>query len=189
MRFVEAAIRLLKTHGARGMTARAVAAEAGHNQALIYYHFGGLEQLMVAALEEVSRLRLGRYEPLLAGPSDPTQLIATVRHMFLDDVSEGWVKVLVEVMVSGISSPYLSAEVARLLEPWISVAESAIDRFPVIKLTGLDPRHAALICVALFVGLDVLSQLDSDPLAITETIEGSASAVDAMAQLLGVFGG
>lgn len=184
-RLVRAAIDLLRTKGAKGMTARAVAAASGHNQALIYYHFGGLKQLMAAALAEVSRTRLDRYEPLLSQAHDISAMVTTVRQVFVEDVNEGWVKVLVEVMVSAIGDPYLSGEVARLLAPWIAVTERAIQATPLSSLTDVPPRDAALICVALFVGLDVLQQLDGDPLGVTRTIEDSSDAAARLAAMLG----
>lgn len=116
-------------------------------------------------------------------------LVATVRQMFVEDVQEGWVKVLVEVMVSAIGDPYLSGEVARLLSPWIAVAETAMKATPLLSLTDIAPRDAALVCVALFVGLDVLQQLDGDPLEVTRTIEESSDAAVRLAAMLGAFGG
>lgn len=49
-KLLDAAIVTLDREGYSGATARAIAAEAGCNQASIYYHFGGIAQLFVAAL-------------------------------------------------------------------------------------------------------------------------------------------
>jgi AcrR family transcriptional regulator len=49
---VEAAIRVVGRAGLRGLTHRAVAAEAGVTQGLVAHHFGGRPELLRAALQE-----------------------------------------------------------------------------------------------------------------------------------------
>jgi len=49
---VEAAIRVVGRAGLRGLTYRAVAAEAGVTQGLVAHHFGGRQELLRAALQE-----------------------------------------------------------------------------------------------------------------------------------------
>ncbi|HXY95243.1 MAG TPA: helix-turn-helix domain-containing protein, partial [Acidimicrobiia bacterium] len=51
---LDAAEELLIVKGASGITTRKVAERAGVNQALVHYHFGTIEDLLVAVLERVS---------------------------------------------------------------------------------------------------------------------------------------
>ena len=51
---LDAAQELLILKGVSGITTRKVADRAGVNQALVHYHFGTIEELLVAALERVS---------------------------------------------------------------------------------------------------------------------------------------
>jgi len=51
---LDAAEELLISKGVAGITTRKVADRAGVNQALVHYHFGTIEELLVAALERVS---------------------------------------------------------------------------------------------------------------------------------------
>jgi AcrR family transcriptional regulator len=60
-RIVNAAIDVIATEGFGGATARAIARSAGCNQALIYYYFGNIKQLYLAALGESCRLRMDSY--------------------------------------------------------------------------------------------------------------------------------
>src|SRR6266481_1905830 len=46
-RLVEAALATLRTHGFPGTTARAIARAGKLNQALIFYHFGSLDRLLL----------------------------------------------------------------------------------------------------------------------------------------------
>jgi len=57
---VEAALRTLIEEGYAGTSARAIAGRAGLNPALIFYHFGGVDDLLLAALDRSSAERLER---------------------------------------------------------------------------------------------------------------------------------
>jgi AcrR family transcriptional regulator len=63
---VEAALEALRTEGFAGATSRAIARIGGFNQALIFYHHGSLEQLLLAALARTGEERLARYREALA---------------------------------------------------------------------------------------------------------------------------
>ena len=65
-RIVEAAVATLRTAGFAGASARAIAAAGGFNQALIFYHFGSLDDLLLAALDATAAARLARYEAAVA---------------------------------------------------------------------------------------------------------------------------
>ena len=51
---VDAAIESLRFDGFAGASARAIATRAGLNPGLIFYHFGSVADLLLAALAEVS---------------------------------------------------------------------------------------------------------------------------------------
>src|SRR6266545_2541069 len=70
-RLVEAAIETLKAEGYAGTSARAIARAAGLNQALIFYYFGNLTGLLLAALDETSARRLTRYREARDGDRGP----------------------------------------------------------------------------------------------------------------------
>src|ERR1700722_17519170 len=60
-RLVEAAVATLQEEGFVGASARAIAERAGSNQGLIFYHFGSVANLLLAALDAVSDERLAHY--------------------------------------------------------------------------------------------------------------------------------
>ena len=61
---IESALATLRDEGFAGATSRAIARRGAFNQALIFYHFGSLENLLVAALEQTSA---GAARPLPGG--------------------------------------------------------------------------------------------------------------------------
>ena len=75
-RIVEAALETLKTSGFAGASARAIARTGGFNQALVFYHFGSVNELLLAALEETSRRRMAAYREALRPGMGLAELMA-----------------------------------------------------------------------------------------------------------------
>ncbi|MFC7103761.1 TetR/AcrR family transcriptional regulator [Nonomuraea rubra] len=57
-KLLDAALETLRTQGMAGASARAIAATAGVNQALVFYHFGSVDQLLAAACEHGAQQRI-----------------------------------------------------------------------------------------------------------------------------------
>ena len=93
-RLIDGAIAVLRTEGFAGATARAAAGAAGCNQALVFYHFGSVQNLLVAALAKVSERRAAAFGPLLDGISGPDDLVAVAAEVHRADLESGNVAVL-----------------------------------------------------------------------------------------------
>src|SRR3982075_261149 len=63
LQIAEAALETLKANGFAGASARAIAHTGGFNQALIFYHFGSVQNALLAALDLISERRLADYGP------------------------------------------------------------------------------------------------------------------------------
>jgi AcrR family transcriptional regulator len=161
---VDAAIESLRFDGYAGASARAIATRAGLNPGLIFYHFGSVSDLLLAALAEVSERRMARYSTAVDGAHTPAELIAVATDIFREDLDEGYVTVLVEMIAGAGSSPELGEQVAKLIAPWRTFAQQAIETIvsasPFASLIPVgDAAHAV---VALYLGLEMLSHLDGD---------------------------
>src|SRR3990172_5979389 len=60
-RIVSAAIETVRTEGFANTTARAIAAHGGFNQALIFYHFGSVDELLDEAFGRLSEQQVEGY--------------------------------------------------------------------------------------------------------------------------------
>lgn len=160
----DAAIDALKEEGFCGASARAIAERAQCNQALVFYHFGSVNQLLLAALDAVSAARAGRYEAALGHASSPAEVLDVASAVFNEDLDSGHVKVLAEMIAGASSTPGLGPEVARRLAPWEDFASRAVTEIlagsPLSAL--VPPAEAAHAIVALYLGLELLSHLDGD---------------------------
>jgi AcrR family transcriptional regulator len=161
---VDAAIETLTHEGYAGASARAIAERAGSNQGLVFYHFGSVANLLLAALDAVSADRLEKYNAAVEAVDSPTALVDVAAAIFRQDLDAGHVTVLVEMIAGASSTPGLGEEVAARIGPWFEFARRAIE-----KGLGDSPLGAvvpsadvAYGVVALYLGLDMLSHLDGE---------------------------
>jgi AcrR family transcriptional regulator len=110
---VDAAIDSLREVGFAGASARAIAHRAGSTQSQVFYHFGSVVDLLLAALDEVSARRLKAYQPLVETATSPNELLQTARTVILSDLDSGDLKVLVEMVAGAQTVPGLGAQVAQ----------------------------------------------------------------------------
>ena len=182
---IQGAIDALRDTGYAGASAREIARRAGCNQALIFYHFGSVDGLLLAALDEVSAVRLAKYQASVqrSGDSSLTELVKTARSVFDEDLDRGYVAVLVAMIAGAQSSPALGAEVAARLAPWREFAAESLQPFlggtPLAgMIRGEEVAHAI---VALYLGLEMLASLDGDraaALALFDRARRAASLLD-----------
>jgi len=159
-----AALKTLQTHGFPGTTARAIARSGRLNQALIFYHFGSLDRLLLAALDRTSADRLARYRAALADVPSLTELVQVMSRLYAEDVEVGHVAAVQEMVAGGSSVPSLRHEVMARMEPWVRFAEEVMARL--LKGTFLESvlpvGDFAFAAVALYFGIETLTHLEGD---------------------------
>ncbi|MGH9018769.1 MAG: TetR/AcrR family transcriptional regulator [Acidimicrobiales bacterium] len=161
---VEAAVDVLRHQGFAAATARTIGARAGCNQGLVFYHFGSVVNLLLAALDEVSDQRRRRYDEALSAVTKPSQLVELAARVFSEDLDNGDAALLVEMIAGATSTPGLGAEVKARVAPWTRFAEAALEQtVGNSPLAGvLAPADVAHAVVALYLGLELMSHLDGD---------------------------
>lgn len=161
---VEAAIHSLAEDGFARTSARAIARRAGCNQALVFYHFGSVANLLLAALDETSRRRLERYRHGVTAASGLTELVDTAAAVYREDLDAGHIAILAEMIAGAPSTPGLGSEVAARIAPWIGFTEAAVsgalDATPLGQ--ALPSGEIAYAIVALYLGMELLAHLDGD---------------------------
>ena len=161
-RIVEAALETLKREGFAGTSARAIAATGGFNQALIFYHFGSVDRLLLAALDETSARRLEAYQAAVEKASSLEELVSVAARIYQEDLASGQVTVLSEMIAGSLAHPDLGPEIAARIEPWVDFAEQVVTRVlgdtPFASL--IPSRDLAYAIVAFYLGLEQLSHLN-----------------------------
>jgi AcrR family transcriptional regulator len=162
-KLIEAATETLKAEGYAGSSARAIAERAGLNQGLIFYHFGSVANLLLAALDSVSARRMEQYGTAIDRVGTPTELVDVATTIFREDLDAGYVSVLVEMIAGASSTPGLGVEVSARLGPWFAFAEQALTTTLGSPLDSVvPPADVAYGIVALYLGLEMLTHLDGD---------------------------
>ena len=161
-RLVEAALQALKKKGFAGSSAREIAREGGLNQALIFYHYGTVQNLLLAALDLVSERRLESYGPRLEAARDVEELARLAREIYDEDRANGDVKVLGEMVAGGMSDPELGGAVVARLEPWVHLVEEKVRALVAGSLLEaiVPARDVAFAVIALYFGIDMVSHLE-----------------------------
>jgi AcrR family transcriptional regulator len=163
-RIVDAAFQTLKEEGFAGTSARAIARRGGFNQALIFYHFGTLNDLLLATLDKSSSDRMSRYRDSIGKALNVDEKIQTATRLYREDLESGHITVISELVAGSLARPDLGPEVVARMEPWIEFAEGVItDLLAGSMFEGtIKPRTMAFAVVALYLGVDLLSHLDQD---------------------------
>jgi AcrR family transcriptional regulator len=155
----DAALETLRTHGFAGATSRAIARTGGFNQALIFYHYGSLENLLLAALRRSSDERLARYRDVVDGHVSLATLVPAMADLYEEDKAAGHVRIVSQVVAGSIGRPELAREVVAMMEPWIDLAEETLRRVLPAELPARDAAYAAVV---FYLGVNLMAHLDPE---------------------------
>ncbi|WP_406173507.1 TetR/AcrR family transcriptional regulator [Streptomyces sp. NBC_00996] len=175
-KLLEGALRTLTEQGIAKTSARSIAATAGVNQALVFYHFGSVDELLSAACRQGAERRVARYRDRLAEVSSLAELLALGREMHEAERAEGYVAVLGQLLAGAQTHPRIAPATAAGLDLWIAEIEKVLRR--VLGGTPFgefaDPAGLARAVAASFVGIELYEGVDG---------AGATAALDALEQL------
>lgn len=161
-KLLDGAMAALVEHGIAGTSARTVAAAAGVNQALVFYHFGTLEELLAAACRRGAEQRVGVYRERLDAVGGLGELLALARELRTAERAGGHVAALAQLLAGAQTRPGLAPAVSAGLALWTAEVERVLDRvLGAGPLAGIvDPAGLAPAVSAAFVGLQLYDGAD-----------------------------
>jgi len=173
---VEAAIAVLRESGFASASARRIAQRAGCNQALVFYHFGSVNDLLIGALEEVSARRMAAYRDLLDRSGTLAELISGwgYRTETARDGMEAWEKALAwdpAIVVTDLKMPRMDGMglLAKLAEGGVGLSAN----MAVVVLTAMGSIELAVEAMKLGV-MDYMAKGPASAHALSRIV---ASAV------------
>ncbi|MDR7279789.1 AcrR family transcriptional regulator [Catenuloplanes atrovinosus] len=175
-KLLDGTLTAVTEHGIKGVSARTIAAAAGVNQALVFYHFGSVDDLLTAACTMHTRARVAAYSAEFARVTSLRQLLDVGRKLQVAERELGNVSILAQLLAAAQGDPKLGASVAAALQLWVDEIESVLRRL----LTGspfaevADLGGLAKAVSAAFVGIELYAGVDA---------EGSQHAMGALEQL------
>jgi AcrR family transcriptional regulator len=175
-RLLDGALTALREHGVTGVSARTIAAAAGVNQALVFYHYKSVDELLGAACIETTRQRVAAYADRFAAVGSLRELLQVGRALHAAELEEGNVSVLAQLLAAAQSGDRLAGPTATALRMWTAEIEAVLHRLmdgsPVAEVADL-PGLARGVSAA-FVGLELYEGVDP---------EGAGRAMAALDQL------
>jgi AcrR family transcriptional regulator len=184
---LDAALQSLDAEGFAATTARAIATRGGFNPALIFYHYGGVNELLLAAVDDSSAQRMARWHDALSGIDTLTELVAVMRRLYEEDAQTPHVTAVQELITGGTFSPQLGPELISRMQPWVDFAHEVIDRV----LAGSPLRRAvdtgdlAFALIALYLGSEQVSRLQGDSARIDSLFAAAQRAAPMLDAMLG----
>ncbi|MFG2792957.1 TetR/AcrR family transcriptional regulator [Streptomyces sp. NPDC048419] len=175
-KLIEGALRTLTEQGIAKTSARTIAATAEVNQALVFYHFGSVDELLAAACRHGTEQRVRRYRKRLDAIGSLSELLAFGREMHEEEKAGGHVAVLGQLLAGAQTHPPLAPATAAGLELWIVEIEKVLTRVLARTPFGefADPAGLARAVAASFVGIELYEGVDP---------AGAGAALDTLEQL------
>jgi AcrR family transcriptional regulator len=186
-RILEAALAALRDEGIAGISARAIARHGGFNQALIFYHYGSVDALLVAVARSESERRSALYAEALQDVDSLAGLVAVAKRLHDEAFQAGTVAALTQMLAGAVGGEALAQGVRDAFEPWTALVGETIDRLlDGTPYAGLLPAADLTTAVAaMFLGIELLVGVDPDAAAAESlfgTMESVARLVDALLQ-------
>jgi AcrR family transcriptional regulator len=184
-RIVQAAIDTLDAEGIVGTSARAIARRGSFNQALIFYHFGSVDGLLIEAAKAEGHSRATRYEGMLRQITTISELIVVAREIHRHEQESGSVNVLAQLLAGANTSADLRDGLHLGMVPWLSMVQEAIVRVLRESAVGtlLDPADATYAVASLFIGMELMALLDPNrdrPDALFDGVARLAPLIDTL---------
>jgi AcrR family transcriptional regulator len=162
-KLLDSAAALLATEGLAGVSARSIAAHAEVNQALVFYHFGTVSELLEAAVRRSVDLAVAAYRDRLVDVSSVAQLLSLGRELHRTERSRGNVAQMAQVMAGAQRDEALARAGKYAMQQWSGEVEAVLRRLlPGTPLEDVvDPRGLARAVSAGFIGLQLYDGVDA----------------------------
>lgn len=161
-RLIAATLDLLRNDGVTAVSARTVAARAGVNQALVFYHFESIVGLLDQSCRRCADEAAGSYRDQLDRIATLSALLAFGRGMHDHERAAGNVTVMAQMMAAAQQDPVLAASTRYALGRWHDEIRPAVAR----ALRGtlleavIDVEELTRAVSSSFVGLELYDTVD-----------------------------
>jgi AcrR family transcriptional regulator len=162
--------------GIAHLSARTVATRAGVNQALVFYHFHTVSELVEAAARAMSDASIEHYRERFDAVDSLTGLLALGREVHERERSAGNVAVMAQLMAGAQRDEVLARAARYALDLWRTEVEAVVRRVlePSPLADVVDPAGLARAISAAFVGLELYEGVDA---------EGAAAGLESLERL------
>jgi AcrR family transcriptional regulator len=185
-KILAAAFRRLAEEGYAALSIREIAKDAGVNHALINYHFGSKDQLVIAVLDEANRQLLERQQRLYGEAVGFAEKWAEARRFYEADLASGFVRVQAELWAASFSNAALREKFVPRLLAWKDVVLGGVrDALQTASRCGVElPGPFSAEVIAALISEFWLGMEFADLVGVTEKQMHHRATLDAIQQLL-----
>lgn len=166
-RILDAAFRRLAREGYAALSVREIARDAGVNHALINYHFGSKDQLVIEVLDAANQRLLERQRTMYAEPGGFAHKWAQARRFYESDLASGFVRVQAELWAASFANPELRRKFLPRLQAWkrlvrqgVGEALQALERHGVVLPPPFSADVIACWISEFWLGMEFADLLD-----------------------------
>ena len=162
--------------GIAHLSARTVATRAGVNQALVFYHFGTVSELVEAAARALADESVAHYRERFATVDSLGGLLALGEEVHAHERTTGNVAVMAQLMAGAQRDEVLARAARYAMDLWREEVEGVVRRVlePSALADVVDPAGLARAMSAAFIGLELYEGVDPD---------GATAALSALERL------
>lgn len=182
-KLLDATDTVLREKGWAAVSARSVAAQAGVNQALVFYHFGTVADLIDAACRTAVDARVAGYAERFDAVRTIDELLVVARELNTTEGLAGNVASMAQILAAGQHDEAVAGTARYCLGQWSAQVERVLLRVlsahplaAVIDITGL---ANAVTCG--FIGVELMQGVASD------AGDSALTSLDQLAGLMGVL--
>lgn len=125
---MDAAERLLVSHGHAAISTRRLAQEAGVNHGLVHYYFGSMDELFVQVLERFTDRLVARQREMYAADVPFLEKWRTAWRFHAEDLASGYPKIWHELNAMAWNDARLRQRLQHVNAEWRSVLREAFAR-------------------------------------------------------------
>lgn len=185
-RILEATFRRMVSEGYAALSVREIAKDAGVNHALINYHFGSKDQLVIDVLDAMNQRLLARQSAMYEGGGGFAQKWASARQFYEDDLASGFVRLQAELWAASLSNPGLREKFVPRLLAWKKVVLGGVrEAVAALQADGSKlPAPITAEVIACWISQFWLGMEFVDLLGVKEQRAEHRAALDAVQWLL-----
>ena len=166
-KLVAAAAQTVRESGLAATSARTIAARAHVNQALVFYHFGTVSELLEAACRQAVDDSATYYRDQFSAVTSLPGLLAVGRELHERERASGDVAMMAQFMSGAQHDPVLARAASYAMARWTKEIEAVVGRVlqngPLAEITDVGGLARAL--GAGFIGLELYEGVDTDGMA------------------------
>ncbi len=176
-RILDAAEVVLLRDGLVGATARAIAAEGSFNQALVFYHFGSVDELLIATVERSTHAQLLANRERLAQVETLGELVGAALELRASEEMRCSLGLTTQLIAAAGEDAEFTSRLRDLLQPVMDDVADAVDRVAEgTPFEGVVPaKEASWAVSAMFYGMLLLERVDEEEM--TERVFGALAGL------------